>query len=141
MVWQCLILCCVKLCCWHVDPSGITPRRSGNRYLHFAPCSVALSVSRLSALAHSRHWVSFTSFPRTGGALMKCSVGSGAVCSFQVETPEQVSCFLAGGGSNASLPWDPWDLAQSLEEDLICKLQQRGGFNLQVTARNWLLKH
>lgn len=43
------------------------------------PCTVALSVSRLSALAHSRHWIGFTSFPRTGGALMKSSVGSGAV--------------------------------------------------------------
>lgn len=63
------------------------------------PCTVALSVSRLSALAHSRHWIGFTSLPRTGGALMKSSVGSGAVCSFQMETPEQVSCFLAWGGS------------------------------------------
>lgn len=64
-----------------------------------SPCTAVSSVSRLSALAHSRHWIGFTSFPRTAGALMKCSAGSGAVCSFRVETPEQVSCFLAWGGS------------------------------------------
>lgn len=70
-------------------------------------------------------------FPELVGPLRNAVLAvEGAVCSFQVE---QVSCFCHGVAQvNASLPWDPWDLAQSLEEDLICKLQQRGGFNLKV---------
>lgn len=74
-----------------------------------------------SQLSHTAG-IFFTFFPRTGGALRKCSVGSGVVCSIHsrnnpaghllsvVVWLEEMLCL-------------PWDLAQSLKEDFSCNLQ------------------
>lgn len=131
MVWQCLTLCCH--CSWHLVPSGITPLGNGSRDLSFPP-ALLFPVFPGSQLWHTAGTgLVLPLFPELLGPLRNAVLALELCAPSKWKLPSRSAAFWHGvAQENASLPWDPWDLAQSLEEDLICKLQERGGFNLQV---------